>query len=114
MIEIDEVLEATIASGFRNGRRLEDLALDLLVLRGRLDDDVAIAELVEGAGDRMRSRIALRSASSICPLATWRDSRPLIVASAALRRSSATSLSGRPSRPEPRPRRCRSPSARRR
>src|ERR1700677_5068688 len=40
----------------------------------------------------MRSRIALRSSSPICPLDTWRDRWPLMVAKAALTRSSAASL----------------------
>ena len=52
VIEIDEVLVAMIASGFSCGHELlEDLALDLLLLGRRLDDDVAIAEQrVIGAG----------------------------------------------------------------
>src|ERR1700691_186070 len=40
----------------------------------------------------MRSRIALRSSSPICPLDTWRERWPLMVAKAALTRSSAASL----------------------
>ena len=42
VIEIEDVLVAIIASGRRDGQRLrEDLALHLLVLGRRLDDEVA-------------------------------------------------------------------------
>ena len=45
VIEIDEVLVASIASGLQHrAERVEDLALDVLVLGRRLDDDVAVAE----------------------------------------------------------------------
>ena len=48
MIEIEEVLEAIIASGFSTGQSAdEDLALDVLVLGRGLDDDVAVAEILE-------------------------------------------------------------------
>jgi hypothetical protein len=48
VIEIDEVLEARIASGLRTGQTdCEDLALDLLVLGGGLDDEIAVGEVVE-------------------------------------------------------------------
>ena len=47
VIEIDEVLEAMIVSGLRNGTQVgEDLALDVLVLGRRLDHQVAVAEIV--------------------------------------------------------------------
>ena len=46
MIEIEDVLEATIVSGFRNGPQVrEDLALDLLVLGGRLDHEIAVGRV---------------------------------------------------------------------
>ena len=48
VIEIDDVLVPTIASGFSAGQSVgEDLALDLLLLGRRLDDEIAVAELVE-------------------------------------------------------------------
>ena len=52
VIEIDEVLVARIASGFSAGASLlEDLPLDLLVLGGGLDHQVAVADAAEvGAG----------------------------------------------------------------
>src|SRR5580693_10569525 len=42
----------------------EDLALDLFVLGGRLDDEIALAELVEGRGylNAIEDRLALRFA----------------------------------------------------
>ena len=62
----------------------ENLALDLLVLGGRLDDEIAIAERVlAGRGRNAPERRRARPSSSICPLAIWRANRPLIVASAA-------------------------------
>ena len=56
VIEIDDVLVPTIASGFRCGQRsAKDLALDLFLLARRLDHQIAVAELVE----RLRRRDAL-------------------------------------------------------
>ena len=52
MIEIEEVLEATIASGLQERPQvLEDAALGLLVLGRRLDDEVAGAEVLQPVGD---------------------------------------------------------------
>ena len=52
VIEIDEVLEATIVSGLRNGAQVgEDLALDVLALGGRLDHEIAVGEIVERRRD---------------------------------------------------------------
>ena len=53
VIEIDEVLEATIASGFRIGAEIvEDLALDLFLLDRALDHEIAVGEPVHGLGER--------------------------------------------------------------
>ena len=47
VIEIDDVLVPTIASGLSEGQSGgEDLPLDLLLLGRRLDDEVAVAEVV--------------------------------------------------------------------
>ena len=71
MIEIDEVLEARIASGFRNGRSDgEDLALDLLVLGRRLDHESQSPSLSSVDAKWMRSRTALRA--GLVELALWR------------------------------------------
>ena len=52
VIEIEEVLEATMASGLRNGRSAgKNLALDLFVLGRGLDHEIAVAEPVERRGD---------------------------------------------------------------
>ena len=48
VIEIDDVLVARIASGFSRRTEVdEDLALDVLLLGRRLDDEIAVAERVE-------------------------------------------------------------------
>ena len=63
MIEIEDVLEATIASGLRKERkRGEDLALDLFVFGGGLDHQIAVAELIEGPGhlNAIEDRLTLR------------------------------------------------------
>ena len=63
VIEIEDVFEATMASGLRNERSAgEDLALDLFVLGSRLDHQIAVAELVESRGDvdALEDRLALR------------------------------------------------------
>ena len=53
VIEIDEVLVPTIASGLSIGQSVgEDLALDVFLLGRRLDDEIAVAELVERLGRR--------------------------------------------------------------
>ena len=53
VIEIEEVLVPTIASGFRLRAEVgEDLALDVFLLGRRLDDEIAVAELVERVGRR--------------------------------------------------------------
>ena len=53
VIEIEDVLVPMIASGLSDGtERAEDLALDLLLLRRRLDHEIAVAEFVEGLGSR--------------------------------------------------------------
>ena len=45
VIEIDEVLEAMIGSGFSTGAEImEDLALDLLVLGRGLDHQIAVGQ----------------------------------------------------------------------
>ena len=45
VIEIDEVLEATIASGFSDGAQIgEDLALDVFLLGRGLDHEVAVRQ----------------------------------------------------------------------
>ncbi len=94
VIEIDEVLEAIIALGFSTGQSAdEDLALDLLVLGGGLDDEVAVAEILVAAARReMRSSAARRSASSSVPFCTSLAMLPLMVASPASMRSSLMSL----------------------
>ena len=49
VIEIDDVLDASIASGLQDrAQPHEDLALDLLVLGRRLDDDIAVGEGLVG------------------------------------------------------------------
>ena len=89
VIEIDEVLVASIASGLQHRvERVEDLALQRLVLGRGLDDEVAVAEILEAAAGLMRPSAAWRSASVIAPFETWRDMLPLIVASPAVMRSS--------------------------
>ncbi len=53
VIEIDEVLVPTMVSGLSDGhKRGEDLALGLLVLGRRLDDEIAVAEIGERIGRR--------------------------------------------------------------
>ena len=48
VIEIEDVLVPMIASGFRCGTQVgENLALDLFLLGGQLDDEIAVAKLVE-------------------------------------------------------------------
>ena len=63
VIEIDEVFEATMASGLRNERSaVKILRLTSSFSDGRLDHEIAIGELVEGAGDlnAVEDRLALR------------------------------------------------------
>ena len=63
VIEIEDVLDATIASGLRKERSDgEDLALDLLVLGGGLDHEIALAKLIEGRRypNAIEDRAALR------------------------------------------------------
>ena len=53
VIEIDEVLVPTIASGFSVRAEVgENLALDVFLLGRRLDHEIAVAELVERLGRR--------------------------------------------------------------
>ena len=50
VIEIDDVLVPTIGLGLERGaKRREDLPLDLLLLGRRLDDKVAVTEVVEAS-----------------------------------------------------------------
>ncbi len=93
VIEIDEVLEATIASGFRTAHRsIEDLALDLFLLGRGLDDQVAVGErrpCVSAADDRLSA--FLRASAVIGSSPTWRV-RLLLMVSSAQQMLGATSL----------------------
>ena len=60
VIEIDEVLVATSASGFSDRAELgEDLALDLFLLGRRLDHQIAVGETVVafGGADALERRL---------------------------------------------------------
>ena len=57
------------------------------------DCDLVVEAASENEEVKRKIFIALRSSSPICPLATCRDRWPLMVARAALTRSSATSVS---------------------
>ena len=74
VIEIEDVFDATIASGLRKERS----AVKILRLTSSFSEAASTTRsqspsLSKVGATLMRSRIALRSASSICPLATWRD-----------------------------------------
>ena len=52
VIEIDELLEATMASGFRGAQIVEYLALGLFLFDRRLDHEIAVGKTVERVGGR--------------------------------------------------------------
>ena len=92
VIEIDEVLVAIVASGFRIG----DRSVKIL----RLTSSFSLADSItrsQSARSAMRSAgwmwasAALRSSSLIVPFDTWRAMLPLMVASADFTRSGLTS-----------------------
>src|SRR5499426_1198068 len=94
VMEIDDVLVPSTASGLRTGQR------SVKILRLTSSFSVAVsmtrshspsASSVSAAW--MRASAALRSSSLITFLATWRAMLPLMVAMPALMRSDATSLS---------------------
>ena len=71
VIEIDEVLELTIASGLRNGRR----AVNILRLTSSFSEAASMIRSQSpsrscSSAVEMRASVAWRSASSVCPLAT--------------------------------------------
>ncbi len=68
VIEIDDVLVPTMASGLSDGHSAaEDLALGLFLLGRRLDHQIAVAELVEriGGRDALERRLALLVADAL-------------------------------------------------
>ena len=74
VIEIDEVLEAMIASGFSERTELgENLALDLLILGRGLDDEVAVGEILEAS-----RRSLMRASAGACARlrVIWLRARP--------------------------------------
>ena len=74
VIEIDEVLVASIASGFSDGQScVKILRLTVLVLGRGLDHEIAVAEVVVAAA-RAGCGPAPPAVSSsvIAPFATWR------------------------------------------
>ncbi len=80
MIEIEEVLEASTASGFSTGQTLEDLDLDLLVSRSRASITRSQSPRSESFGAlAIRASAFCRSVSVIAPLESWRAMLPLIV-----------------------------------
>ena len=75
VIEIDEVLEATSASGFEDGAEIvEDLALDLFVLGRGLDDEVAVGQARRGLGGR--DALERRPAVVLGDELAWRPAAP--------------------------------------
>ena len=86
MIEIEEVLVPTMASGLSAGtERGEDLALDVFLLGRGLDDEIAVAEIVDASlAGAMRSSAAWRSSSLMRWRLTWRARLPLMVAKPAV------------------------------
>src|SRR6266436_5985993 len=94
VIEIDEVLEATMASGFSTAQT----SWKILRLTSSFSTAVSITisqsprpSIV--SAETIRSSACLRASSLMIFLVTWRDRLPLMVAIADFRRSSDTSLS---------------------
>src|SRR5919202_5928723 len=94
VIEIEDVLVATIASGFRPGQSWVRI-LRLTCSSSVADSMTRSASLMSSrlAAGRMRSSAAWRSSSVIFPEPTWRAMLPLMVASPERMRSIEMSLS---------------------
>src|SRR5450631_564686 len=94
VIEIDEVLEATMASGFSTAQT----SWKILRLTSSFSTAVSITISQSArpsivSAETIRSSACLRASSVMIFLVTWRDRLPLMVAIADFRRSSDTSLS---------------------
>src|SRR5216683_3596241 len=94
VIEIDEVLEATMASGFSTAQT----SWKILRLTSSFSTAVSItisqsASPSMVSADTIRSSACLRASSVMIFLKTWRDRLPLMVAIPDFRRSTDTSLS---------------------
>src|ERR1700730_2511189 len=94
VIEIDEVLEPTMASGFSTAQT----SWKILRLTSSFSTAVSITISQSArpsivSAETIRSSACLRASSVMIFLETWRDRLPLMVAIADFRRSSDTSLS---------------------
>src|SRR5258705_5270196 len=94
VIEIDDELEATIASGFSTAQR----SWKILRLTSSFSTAVSITMSQSASpsmvsAETIRSSACLRASSAMIFLATWRDRLPLMVAIADFRRSAEISLS---------------------
>src|SRR5580698_9050238 len=94
VIEIDEVLDATMASGFSTAqtswkilRLVSSFSTALSITRSQSDNPSTVS------AETIRANACLRASSVTIFLATWRDRLPLMVAMADFRRSVDTSLS---------------------
>src|SRR3954470_24721544 len=94
VIEIEEVLEATMASGFNTAHR----SWNILRLTSSFSTAVSITRSHSASpsmvsAEAIRPSACWRASSVMICLATWRDRLPLMVAMADLRRSADISLS---------------------